>query len=258
MIRSKLENVHILIIDEISVVYKRLLYYVHERLVQIKKCKQPFGGISVIDVGDFYQLTPVKQRKDEGLLQTNKTYPVDYWLDFFKRIELDEIMRQKEDAVFAAVLNFLRVRTSKEEISNKALTVLRDCIREGPDDVLHVYSTNEEANDFNLEKLQSCCVDLIEVNAEDYQKDNTTGRLKLRDKPLIRTKTDGLLSTLLLAVNARVMLTRNVNVEDGLVNGAMGYISHFEFGEDHQRKCILTVKKLGNFMKKLPHMENRY
>lgn len=80
-------------------------------------------------------------------------------------------MRQKENAVFAAVLNSLRVRTSKEEISNEALTVLRDCIREGPDDVLHVYSTNEEANVFNLEKLQSCCVDLIEVNAEDYQKD---------------------------------------------------------------------------------------
>lgn len=73
--------------------------------------------------------------------------------------------------------------------------------------MLHVYSTNEEANVFNLEKLQSCCVDLIEVNAEDYQIDNTTGRLKLRGKPLIRTKTDGLLSTLLLAVNARVMLT---------------------------------------------------
>ncbi|XP_052690977.1 uncharacterized protein LOC128168860 [Crassostrea angulata] len=240
-IRSKLENVQILIIDEVSMVFKRLMYYIHERLVQIKKCKEPFGGISVIAVGDFYQLPPVKQRKDERLYKVNDAYPVDYWLDFFKIIELDEIMRQKEDVEFAAVLNSLRVRTIDEQISNEALTSLRDCIREGPDDVLHVYSTNEEVNDFNLEKLQTCCVDLIEVDAEDYQKDKTTGRLKLREKPLVTTKTDGLSSLLLLAVNARVMLTRNVNVEDGLVNGAMGYISHFEFARDHQRKNIQGV-----------------
>ncbi|XP_034322352.2 uncharacterized protein [Magallana gigas] len=240
-IRSKLENVQILIIDEVSMVFKRLLYYIHERLVQIKKCKEPFGGISVIAVGDFYQLPPVKQRKDERLYMENDTYPVDYWLDFFRIIELDEIMRQREDVEFAAVLNSLRVRTIDEQISNEALTVLRDCIREGPDDVLHVYSTNEEVNDFNLEKLQTCCTDLTELEAEDYQKDNTTGRLKLRDKPLVTTKTDGLSPSLLLAVNARVMLTRNVNVEDGLVNGAMGYISHFEFGKDQQNKNIQGV-----------------
>ncbi|XP_065926121.1 uncharacterized protein [Magallana gigas] len=240
-IRSKLENVQILIIDEVSMVFKRLMYYIHERLVQIKKCKQLFGGISVIAVGDFYQLPPVKQRKDERLYQVNETYPIDYWLDFFKIIELDEIMRQRDDIEFAAVLNSLRVRTIEEQISNEDLIVLRDCIRQGPDDVLHVYSTNAEVNDFNLEKLQTCCEDLIEVDAEDYQKDKTTGRLKLRDKPLITIKTDGLSSSLLLAVNARVMLTRNVNVEDGLVNGAMGYISHFEFGSDHHRKHIQGV-----------------
>ncbi|XP_052700234.1 uncharacterized protein LOC128177537 [Crassostrea angulata] len=240
--RSKLENVQILIIDEVSMVFKRLMYYIHERLVQIKKCKQPFGGISVIAVGDFYQLPPVKQRKDERLYKVNDTYPVDYWLDFFKIIELDEIMRQREDVEFATVLNYLRVRTIDEQISNEALTVLRDCIREGPEDALHVYSTNDEVNDFNLEKLQTCCANFIEVDAEDYQKDKTTGRLKLREKPLITTKTDGLSSSLLLAVNARVMLTRNVSVEDGLVNGAMGYISHFEFGRDHQRKNIQGVE----------------
>ncbi|XP_065942067.1 uncharacterized protein [Magallana gigas] len=190
--------------------------------------------------GDFYQLPPVKQRKDERLYRVNDTYPVDYWLDFFNIIELDEIMRQREDVEFATVLNYLRVRTIDEQISNEALTVLRDCIREGPDDVLHVYSTNDEVNNFNLGKLQTCCADFVEVDAEDYQKDKTTGRLKLREKPLIATKTDGLSSSLLLAVNARVMLTRNVNVEDGLVNGAMGYVSHFEFGGD-QRKNIIGV-----------------
>ena len=240
-IRNRLESLQILIIDEVSMVYKRLLFYIHERLVQIKKCKQPFGGVSVIAVGDFYQLPPVKQRKDERLYRENGSYPVDYWLDFFKIVELDEIMRQREDLKFASALNSLRVRTEVEPIPEDTKKLLQDCIKEGPDDVLHVYPTNGEANEYNLGMLQRSCEDLTEVQAEDYQKDSSTGKLSLREKPYIRMKSDGLPTSLLLAVNARVMLTRNVNVEDGLVNGAMGHISHFEYGKDK----IKNVKVVG-------------
>jgi hypothetical protein len=231
-IRTRLASLQVLIIDEVSMVYKRLLYYIHERLVQIKKCKQPFGGVSVVAVCDFYQLPPVKQRKDERLFSANESYPVDYWLDLFKIVELDEIMRQKEDLEFACVLNSLRIRTAEEQITDTTKKLLQECIREGPDDVLHVYATNAEANEYNLEMIKSSCEDLIEVEAEDYQKDNTTGKLTLRNKPYVRIKSDGLQTTLLLAENARVMLTRNVNVEDGLVNGAMGRVSHFQYRQD--------------------------
>lgn len=61
-LRSKLENLQILVIDEISMVNKRLLFFVHERMRQIKKMPEScaFGGVSIIAVGDFYQLPPVK------------------------------------------------------------------------------------------------------------------------------------------------------------------------------------------------------
>lgn len=241
-IRTRLEHLQILVIDEVSMVYKKLLFYIHERLVQIKKCKKPFGGVSVIAVGDFYQLPPVKQRKDERLYKENGSYPIDYWLDFFKIVELDEIMRQREDKAFATVLNSLRIRTSEELISEEALATLQECIREGPDDVLHVYSTNQEANEYNLKMLHSNCEELIEVQADDYQKDKTTGKLTLRDKPLTSTRADGLSALLLLAVNARVMLTRNVSVEDGLVNGAMGYISNFVFKSKQPVNAVDVVE----------------
>lgn len=70
-LRVKLESLQILVIDEVSMVYKRLLYYVHERLVQIKRCKKPFGGVTVLAVGDFFQLPPVKQSKNERLYKEN-------------------------------------------------------------------------------------------------------------------------------------------------------------------------------------------
>ncbi|XP_062593070.1 uncharacterized protein LOC134254555, partial [Saccostrea cucullata] len=240
--RSRLASLQILIIDEVSMVYKRLLYYVHERLVQIKKCREPFGGISVIAVGDFYQLPPVKQRKVEILYEENGEYPVDYWLDFFKIVELEEIMRQRDDAAFASVLNSLRIRTIEEPLSEEAISMLKECIRKGPDEALHVYPTNEETNEHNLKMLRSNCGELIEIAAEDYQKDNTTGKLTLREKPFIRTRTDGLSASLLFSINARVMLTRNINVEDGLVNGAMGHISDFEYGEAQQINRVEGIR----------------
>ncbi|XP_078312804.1 uncharacterized protein LOC144619253 [Crassostrea virginica] len=240
-IRSTLDHLQILIIDEVSMVYKRLLYYIHERLVQVKKCKEPFGGVSIIAVGDFYQLPPVKQRKDERLYSENGSYPTDFWVEFFKIVELEEIMRQREDIAFANVLNSLRIRTSEEPMSNEAKQMLRECIREGPEDALHVYSTNQEANEYNLKMLRGNSEELVELHAKDYQRDKTTGKLTLRDKPLIGTKADGLSPVLLLAVNARVMLTRNICVEDGLVNGAMGFISNFEYKDKHPENEVESV-----------------
>ncbi|XP_062613488.1 uncharacterized protein LOC134275232 [Saccostrea cucullata] len=239
--RVQLGDLQILVIDEISMVYKRLLYYVHERLVQIKKCKEPFGGVSVIAVGDFYQLPPVKQRKDERLYKDNALYPVDYWVDFFKVVELTEIMRQREDIPFATALNSLRTRVVKQALEDETASILNDCVREGADDVLHVYATNEEVNDYNLSMLRKTCEDMIEIDAQDFTKDRATGKLILRGKPMARGRTDNLSSSLLLGVSARVMLTRNCNVDDGLVNGVMGHVAQFLYSQKYGSNIVVAV-----------------
>ncbi|XP_062599362.1 uncharacterized protein LOC134260845 [Saccostrea cucullata] len=239
--RVQLCDLQILVIDEISMVYKKLLYYVHERLVQIKKCKEPFGGVTVIAVGDFYQLPPVKQRKDERLYKDNALYPVDYWVDFFKVVELTEIMRQREDIPFATTLNLLRTRVIKQALEEETASILNDCLREGPEDVLHVYATNEEVNAYNLKMLRRTCDDLVEIDAQDFTKDRATGKLILKSKPVTRARTDNLSNCLLMGIGARVMLTRNCNVDDGLVNGVMGRISHFVQGQKYGSNTIVAV-----------------
>jgi len=59
MLRSKLSELCILIIDEISMVSNKLLLHIHQRLVEIFGCSEEklFAGISIIACGDFYQLT---------------------------------------------------------------------------------------------------------------------------------------------------------------------------------------------------------
>ena len=60
-LRNKLSDLKVIIVDEISMVSNDLLFYVHLRLNEIfgSVNNEPFAGITVITVGDFFQLPPV-------------------------------------------------------------------------------------------------------------------------------------------------------------------------------------------------------
>lgn len=49
-------------IDEISMVGQNMFNFVNLRLQEIRGCPKPFGDVSVITVGDLYQLKPVMDK----------------------------------------------------------------------------------------------------------------------------------------------------------------------------------------------------
>jgi ATP-dependent DNA helicase PIF1 len=110
-LRTKLSNLQLLIIDEISMVGSNML---HKCLQQLKgKGDDTLGNISILAVGDLYQLWPVAQphvfaQVGDAYARLHKSGSL--WLDEFKMIELDEIMRQRGDSQFAQLL--CRVRTA--------------------------------------------------------------------------------------------------------------------------------------------------
>ena len=57
--RIKYRHLKVVIIDEISMVGYKMLSFIDTRLQQLTGSKTAFGGLSVIVVGDLYQLKPV-------------------------------------------------------------------------------------------------------------------------------------------------------------------------------------------------------
>ncbi len=63
-LRSKQSKLILIIIDEVSMVGSNMLLEIHKRLQQLKTImtgNDTFGGISVLAVGDLYQLSPIGQ-----------------------------------------------------------------------------------------------------------------------------------------------------------------------------------------------------
>ena len=63
--RAKKSNV--LVIDEVSMLDGKILDMVNLVLKTVRQREEPFGGIQVVFVGDFFQLPPVTRRGDSML-----------------------------------------------------------------------------------------------------------------------------------------------------------------------------------------------
>ena len=155
-LRVKLEHIQCIIIDEISMVDKNMLNYVSGRLDQIKRCSSLnslFGGISVLAVGDFCQVPPVF---GQMLYKNCHENIVDYWGQF-KVWELIEIMRQKEDKMFAEFLNRLRTKQKNEQLHASDVSILKSRVilddDKYLDSAMHIYALNKSVNAFNEQKL---------------------------------------------------------------------------------------------------------
>lgn len=57
--RCKYHYIKVIFIDEISMVGSGMFNFINLRLQGIRGCTKPFGGISVVAVGDLFQLKPV-------------------------------------------------------------------------------------------------------------------------------------------------------------------------------------------------------
>ena len=215
-LRVKYRSLQLLVIDEVSMVDQNMLTYIHARLQQIKRssCKDPFGNVSILAVGDFHQIQPVRGKP---LFKQDLGSFLDLW-GLLSIWTLSTIMPQKDDLLFAQLLNRLRTRGKFTSIQPDDVTLLRSCIvSQIPNDAPFIAAKRKDVDQQNTNMLQTIDSPIEVIKAAD----------------ICRTKS-GILKKLPLEVtvaqNARVMLTANIDVSDGLVNGVTGIVTSIIHG----------------------------
>ncbi|KAK0138386.1 ATP-dependent DNA helicase PIF1 [Merluccius polli] len=220
----------ILIIDEISMVDHKLLAYIHGHLRQIKQSGNysPFGNVNVIAVGDFYQLPPVKGKP---LYLDDDS--VGLWTQF-QIVELKTIVRQK-DVVFAELLNRVRCRSKGSPMLDSDIQLLKHCETGEDSSDLHIFPTNKQVRCHDIQQLFKSCPEYVQIEAKDFVTSKTTGKLVLKEGHHTKTYNTSLDQTLVLGVGACVMLLKNLDVDDGLVNGVCGTVTHVVYPDNDDK-----------------------
>ena len=226
----KLKNLALCVIDEISMVGTSTFQKICSALKKIKQSTDDWGGVSILAVGDFFQLPPVGQCpvfKRTSTVRTPGDLAPLLW-DSFLRHDLMDVMRQR-DIQFSTALNYIRMNVpekgSSEDkmLQSRELHLLPD--NDGyPRDAMHVYAQNAYCAEWNNTRLDQLNTMLYSCTAQDFSKDRNTNLANITF-PTNPRDTGNLLSVLNVKVGARVMLTTNIDVCDGLTNGVMGTVS---------------------------------
>ena len=202
------------------------LYQIDVRLREIKGVSKPFGGVSLVLLGDPLQLRPVRgsypweEPKNEKYRRVHLIEPI--WKMFLPVI-LRTNHRQGSDRIFSEILNRIRIG----EQNDKDLDILSSRVfkredRSIPEDSVHIFATNAEVNQWNqvfLERLEGA-----EFSVETTVTHPVLKNFRVDVDPSGFIHNTSLLKTFNFKINSKVMLTTNLCTVDGLTNGAFGQI----------------------------------
>ena len=223
-LQSRFQNVHTIIIDEISMVSNAMMTFISRRLSEATKNDLPFGNLNILVVGDLYQIRPVKGSfvfKDQLL-----------WC-LFKPIFLTENMRQITDQSYANLLNRARVGLLHDLDVEQLKSRLGLHLTEPFSSALHIFPKRNMVDEFNTvcQNALNLHTHCFTFNAEHYfsASDMRPGAdVDSAYIPAHDRQAGGLPRSLTVSSGSRVMLIRNIYTRQGLVNGAMGAVAHVD------------------------------
>lgn len=207
IVYTRLTNIKILIIDEISMIGVELFNKISNYLCIIRKNKKPFGGIQIILSGDFCQLPPINE---------NYCFTSNIWkLANIENIILEEIIRQQNDIIFQNILQELRWGHCSEE-TLQILKKLKNTIFSKDITPTKLYSTNvnvDKINNKEFEKLINLgAKKTIYKNKYSKHPDTISWSNSLKQPKYVE-----------LCVGAQVLVT--YNIDQNIVNGTRGIIT---------------------------------
>ena len=220
-IYNTLVDLDVLIIDEVSMMDTVLFERISQLLCYVKShslkdeglLHKPFGGIQIIFIGDFCQLAPV-----------NGTYCFlsTLWTEAnIKVVVLEELVRQNDDALFQQILHIIRKGKCTDNIL-KVLNALRDT--QFDDEIIptKLYPKNvnvDKINEMEIKKLKDAGYKRFLYKAVDASSGSGSGSGSGNNGSAFLDKYN-----VELVENAQVIVTRNIDIANGLVNGTRGIV----------------------------------
>lgn len=149
--RPYLETCKIIVIDEVSMVRSDQLDLIDAILKRVRRNDIPFGGISILLVGDFLQLPPVVT-KSEFLLKPWAFQSRAWQTANIKTYKLTEVKRQS-DIDFITALNNIRV--GKIDSTTYKLIKAREIpVPDNIENIVNIFATNNEVNNYNNKMIK--------------------------------------------------------------------------------------------------------
>jgi ATP-dependent exoDNAse (exonuclease V) alpha subunit len=224
-IHKRISKTRVLIIDEVSMLRAETLAMLDAVCREIKQNPEPFGGMQVVLVGDFFQLPPIEKRGGNTGAQNKLMNEVKTYFAFegetWRRLApvtcyLTEQHRQ-DDADFLSVLSAIR-SGEVEELHFEHINSRMVDSGKFPENITKLFSRNVNVDDVNGGMLSK-----IEADFKEYEM-ISTGK-----EALVVALKKGCLSpeVLRLKKGAVVMCTKN-NPKERFVNGTLGIVEDFE------------------------------
>lgn len=215
----------VLIIDEVSMLGRKVFETLDVIAREVRDIDKPFGDIQVIFVGDFFQLPPVVRptgERDRSAAASDGffCFQSPLWKKLIHRNHvLQHVFRQKEHT-FVKALEDIRQGKWTETASD----LLDNCIdRELEDPPVHLFTHRVDVDRTNQAEIGCLAGKERKYRAVDKSSSKSGGGAYLR---MLQNSTPAP-ESLILKLDARIILTKNLDVAKGLMNGARGVVSGF-------------------------------
>lgn len=223
----------ILIVDEVSMMSKRMFELLDAIAKRVRQNSRPFGGMQVVFVGDFFQLPPVE--KDGFCFES------DQWFEVFPKkqhLELKTFFRQSDPVYIDILMQVRKGKLDKESIAQLEKYVARD--RDQP--ITKIVPTRKQADFINQDMFSKVKETihtfdaLIHKELTVYLKDgkNIEPAILSMCNALRETEKDreiesliknnNIQQTLILKKGTQIMCMRNIDLERGICNGSQGTV----------------------------------
>ena len=265
-------GVDYLIIDEISMISCEFLQTISVALGRATGLTDiPFGGLNVIFAGDLAQLPPVGETRLSSYIDPSRGAGTErgqqrlkgklLWLSVSTVVLLQKNNRQSgiENVRFVELLTRLRdgnCNTSDYQLLlSRVVTAERNILEWNlhPSKLIPIIVCNNSTKDaINLAMANSFAQKNNQRLISFTSFDENNG-MPLTDRSLLNIvdvlhsgKTSGRLKNLPLCLGMPVMVTTNIDVPGGIVNGSMGTIRSFDYktlsnGEHILNHCIVHI-----------------